>query len=117
THLFQCPSQRPRSPWLYQLRTQQGNQMTPTTDSDGASPRYVVCASCGSKAATSWTFCRSCNSSLDDAITPDEAFDEIRTEDIPDLGPTGCPKCGHEVAEVDKISTTGTGLSKHFDLQ
>jgi predicted nucleic-acid-binding Zn-ribbon protein len=29
----------------------------------------------------------------------------------------GCPKCGHTEAEVDKISTTGGGLSKLFDIQ
>ncbi|MEA1932183.1 zinc ribbon domain-containing protein [Halohasta litorea] len=30
---------------------------------------------------------------------------------------SGCPKCGHTEAEVDKISTTGGGLSKLFDIQ
>jgi predicted nucleic-acid-binding Zn-ribbon protein len=29
----------------------------------------------------------------------------------------GCPKCGHEETEVDEISTTGSGLSKYFDVQ
>lgn len=29
----------------------------------------------------------------------------------------GCPKCGHEETEVDEISTTGSGLSKYFDIQ
>jgi predicted nucleic-acid-binding Zn-ribbon protein len=29
----------------------------------------------------------------------------------------GCPKCGHTDAEVDKIATTGGGLSKLFDIQ
>jgi len=29
----------------------------------------------------------------------------------------GCPKCGHTDAEVGKISTTGGGLSKMFDIQ
>ena len=29
----------------------------------------------------------------------------------------GCPKCGHTDAEVDKITTTGGGLSKLFDIQ
>jgi predicted nucleic-acid-binding Zn-ribbon protein len=29
----------------------------------------------------------------------------------------GCPKCGNDEAEVDEISTTGTGLTKLFDLQ
>ncbi|WP_049947715.1 zinc ribbon domain-containing protein [Candidatus Halobonum tyrrellensis] len=29
----------------------------------------------------------------------------------------GCPKCGHTDAEVGKMSTTGGGLSKMFDIQ
>jgi predicted nucleic-acid-binding Zn-ribbon protein len=29
----------------------------------------------------------------------------------------GCPKCGHGETEVGKISTTGGGLSKMFDIQ
>lgn len=34
-----------------------------------------------------------------------------------DAEETGCPKCGHTETEVDDISTTGTGLSKFFDIQ
>ena len=29
----------------------------------------------------------------------------------------GCPKCGHTETELDEISTTGSGLSKLFDVQ
>jgi predicted nucleic-acid-binding Zn-ribbon protein len=29
----------------------------------------------------------------------------------------GCPKCGYSETEVDEISTTGSGLSKYFDIQ
>lgn len=29
----------------------------------------------------------------------------------------GCPKCGHEETVTDEISTTGSGLSKFFDIQ
>lgn len=29
----------------------------------------------------------------------------------------GCPKCGRTDTEVDSISTTGSGLSKMFDIQ
>jgi hypothetical protein len=29
----------------------------------------------------------------------------------------GCPKCGHDDASVGSISTTGSGLSKMFDIQ
>lgn len=34
-----------------------------------------------------------------------------------DISDSGCPKCGHTEAEADKISTTGGGLSKLFDIQ
>ncbi|WP_100406623.1 zinc ribbon domain-containing protein [Bacillus solitudinis] len=29
----------------------------------------------------------------------------------------GCIKCGHTKAETKEIATTGTGLSKMFDIQ
>ena len=29
----------------------------------------------------------------------------------------GCPKCGGQKAEVNEIATTGTGLSRLFDVQ
>ncbi|GAB3667995.1 zinc ribbon domain-containing protein [Halopiger thermotolerans] len=29
----------------------------------------------------------------------------------------GCPKCGHTETEMDEIATTGSGLSKMFDIQ
>ena len=32
-------------------------------------------------------------------------------------GDHGCPKCGHTETELDEISTTGSGLSKLFDIQ
>lgn len=41
--------------------------------------------------------------------TPDEA-DRFGDE-------RGCPKCGHSGTDVDSISTTGSGLSKMFDIQ
>ncbi|MEG6511078.1 zinc ribbon domain-containing protein [Desulforamulus ruminis] len=30
---------------------------------------------------------------------------------------SGCIKCGHTEAEITEIATTGTGLSKLFDIQ
>ena len=30
---------------------------------------------------------------------------------------SGCPKCDHTETEIDEISTTGSGLSKMFDIQ
>ncbi|MFB6106096.1 MAG: zinc ribbon domain-containing protein [Halobacteriaceae archaeon] len=35
----------------------------------------------------------------------------------PESPDDGCPKCGHTDAEVGEISTTGSGLSKMFDIQ
>ncbi|MFC3957706.1 zinc ribbon domain-containing protein [Halovivax cerinus] len=32
-------------------------------------------------------------------------------------GERGCPKCGHTKTETDEIATSGTGLSKMFDIQ
>lgn len=29
----------------------------------------------------------------------------------------GCPKCGEQETEIDAIATSGTGLSKFFDVQ
>lgn len=29
----------------------------------------------------------------------------------------GCPKCGHDEVDVGEIATTGSGLSKMFDIQ
>ncbi|MFC5970448.1 zinc ribbon domain-containing protein [Halomarina salina] len=29
----------------------------------------------------------------------------------------GCPKCGHTEVDIGEISTTGSGLSKMFDIQ
>ncbi len=93
--------------------------MTPSSTSDDATTEsaYLVCDSCGAKAASSWSFCRSCQSSLDDAKPPDEGADRVLPEDAPALEDTGCPKCGFEKAEIDQIATTGTGLSRLFDLQ
>ncbi|MDS0293788.1 zinc ribbon domain-containing protein [Halogeometricum luteum] len=32
-------------------------------------------------------------------------------------GDRGCPKCGGTETEMDSIATSGTGLSKFFDVQ
>ncbi|OYR54373.1 zinc ribbon domain-containing protein [Halorubrum halodurans] len=32
-------------------------------------------------------------------------------------GESGCPKCGGEGTETDEIATSGTGLTKLFDVQ
>jgi len=32
-------------------------------------------------------------------------------------GSRGCPKCGHTETEVDDIATSGSGLSRLFDVQ
>ncbi|MCU4740956.1 zinc ribbon domain-containing protein [Halobacteria archaeon AArc-m2/3/4] len=36
---------------------------------------------------------------------------------VDDSSERGCPKCGHTETEIDDISTTGSGLSKYFDIQ
>ena len=34
-----------------------------------------------------------------------------------DSDAAGCPKCGYDQVTTDQISTTGSGLSKMFDIQ
>lgn len=89
----------------------------PSTQDADTDASFVYCADCGKKAAISWSFCRNCQSSLDDALTPAEAPERTVTDELPNMEETGCPKCGHEKAEVDEIATTGSGLSKLFDIQ
>lgn len=86
----------------------------PSDATDG--PSYVHCDSCGAKASTSWSFCRSCHSSLDDAVPPAEA-DDMYDDALAFDEESGCPKCGHDQAQVDQIATTGDGLSRLFDVQ
>ncbi len=84
--------------------------------SSDSSERFVACPECGAKAPASWSFCRECQSSLSAA----EAWEEQATPaDLPgaEIGESGCPKCGHEEAEVDEIATSGAGLSRLFDIQ
>jgi predicted nucleic-acid-binding Zn-ribbon protein len=45
----------------------------------------------------------------------DAAADE-RPQSLGD-GEDGCPKCGGTEAETDEIATSGTGLTKMFDVQ
>jgi len=89
--------------------------MTPPDDGGlGLPTDHVVCRNCEARCATSWSFCRNCEASLDDALPPEEAYDD----DIPGIqAADGCLKCGHESATVDEIATTGTGVTRLFDLQ
>ncbi|MDS0222676.1 zinc ribbon domain-containing protein [Haloarcula sp. S1AR25-5A] len=93
--------------------------MSPSDPSEDETTEYdfVYCASCGSKAARSWSYCRSCQSSLDDARPPEDGLEQIGTDETLGTDEAGCPKCGHETAEVDEIATTGAGLTKLFDVQ
>lgn len=91
-------------------------------DSDSGSPSYVYCPECGTKASADWSFCRSCEASLEDADPPDEKLlvrHDGETIDLSEYvdGEPGCPKCGHDDAEVDDIATTGTGDSRLLDIQ
>jgi hypothetical protein len=84
-------------------------------DDEEADHAFVYCSSCGSKAATSWSYCRSCQSSLDDARPPRDGLEQLGADDTLEMEESGCPKCGHE--DVDTVATTGTGLTRLFDLQ
>jgi len=48
--------------------------MVPATDDadDAAEPSYVHCPECGTKASADWSFCRSCEASLDGAEPAEE---------------------------------------------
>ena len=35
----------------------------------------------------------------------------------PTVDESGCPKCGNDETDIDEIATSGTGLSKMFDIQ
>jgi hypothetical protein len=85
-------------------------------DDEEADYAFVYCSSCGSKAAASWSYCRSCQSSLDDARPPDKS-ERLGADDRLDMQESGCPKCGHEDTDVDTVATTGAGLTRFFDLQ
>jgi len=56
----------------------------------------------------------------DSANVPSESDEAARTDpkavDFGD-GDDGCPKCGGEEVETDEIATSGTGLTKLFDVQ
>lgn len=91
--------------------------MPESPEEEPSDPRFVHCAECGAKASPAWSFCRSCNASLDDARPPEEGVEGILPEDAPTFEESGCPKCGHDEAEVDEVATTGTGPSRLFDVQ
>jgi len=91
-----------------------------TVESDG--PSSVYCPECGTEASADWTFCRSCEVSLEDAEPADGRLmvrNDGETVAVSELveGETGCPKCGHMEAELDDIATTGTGLTRLLDVQ
>lgn len=91
-------------------------QMSPNSADDGesAEPNFVYCRSCGLKASSGWTFCRSCESSLDDAVPPDkkqEFFEEVYGKKPDSNGDAGCPKCGRAEAEVELVETTGIAVT------
>ncbi|WP_049909410.1 zinc ribbon domain-containing protein [Halorubrum saccharovorum] len=50
------------------------------------------------------------------ADTRDRATDD-RPDSIAAGDGHGCPKCGGEETETDEIATSGTGLTKMFDVQ
>jgi len=90
---------------------------TDSSEADQTDGAFVVCGSCGARAASSWSFCRSCQSSLEDALPPDDGLEKYGIDDAFEMEEKGCPKCGHKEADVDQVATTGVGLTKLFDLQ
>lgn len=48
---------------------------------------------------------------------PDAAAPGPESESLAAGDDDGCPKCGHEGTETDEIATSGTGLTKLFDVQ
>lgn len=103
--------------------------MVPADDSDTAADAgdsnraaYVYCPDCGSKASADWSFCRSCEASIDDVEPADTAL-VVRTdgEDV-DLSEflgaeTGCEKCGHAEAAVEDVAASSDGFPRLLDVQ
>jgi len=48
---------------------------------------------------------------------PDSTRPGDRPETLAAGEGSGCPKCGSEETETDEIATSGTGLTKMFDVQ
>ena len=91
-----------------------------TVDEGNASGSdFVYCRSCGAKAPSGWSFCRSCESSLADALPPErkrELSTELYGESDSDVE-RGCPKCGHDEVEVDIVETTGIAVTPRIAAQ
>ena len=47
----------------------------------------------------------------------DPAAADDRRQSLGGDGEDGCPKCGDTETETDEIATSGTGLTKMFDVQ
>lgn len=41
----------------------------------------------------------------------------MSADELPAREMDGCPKCGHDDATTDSIATSGSGLTKFFDVQ
>ena len=91
--------------------------MPPSDSDEGSGSRPSSCPSCGTPVSPYTSSCRNCSTSLEDADALQEgAVSGTPVEDI-DIGDHGCPKCNGQEAEIDDIATTGTGLSKLFNIQ
>jgi predicted nucleic-acid-binding Zn-ribbon protein len=95
---------------------------TPDDASGSNRSSYVYCPDCGRKASADWSFCRSCNASLDDAESPDDKVivrndgeDVDLTEVVGEQ--TGCAKCGRMDAAVDDVAITGNDMSRALDVE
>lgn len=100
--------------------------MSPENDgsdgNDSGGSTYVHCPDCGSRASADWSFCRSCEASLDDAAPADRSLVVRRGGEDLDLSeyvgdPTGCDKCGHTDPAVGEIAVTGEGFPEVLEVQ
>lgn len=87
---------------------------------------HIFCGSCGesllaaeaSEDSESWESGASESAERDSwtwGRTDENAESERRTHGTESS--EGCPKCGHEETSIDEIATTGSGLSRYFDVQ
>ncbi|MEF8815133.1 MAG: zinc ribbon domain-containing protein [Halovenus sp.] len=89
--------------------------------SESTQRSYVYCPECGAKASADWSFCRSCNSSLEDAESPSGLIVRNDGEDV-DLTEfvdetTGCEKCGHTDPAVEDVAMTSNDMARALDVE
>ena len=80
-----------------------------------------VCSNCNEQLEDQFDSCWKCGTARDGTPPPDDFLKEKlikrRTLDSDIQDRFKCQKCNHKAARVRRIATTGTGLSKLFDIQ